>query len=107
MTDVTLKVTLVIKSFRHKGLEDFFFDGSKKGIQPKHAQKLSYILDLLDSAKIVEDINFPGSDLHPLKGELKVFGPSEYPAIGGLYSHFMKVMHISLITLTTIRRDQR
>ena len=61
----------MIRSFRHKGLEDFFYDGSKKGIQPKHAQKLSYILDLLDMAKRVEDLNFPGSNLHPLQGDLK------------------------------------
>lgn len=61
----------MIKSFRHKGLEDFFYDGSKKGIQPKHAQKLSDILDRLDAAKVVQDMNFPGADLHPLKGVLK------------------------------------
>jgi len=61
----------MIKSFRHKGLENFFYDGSKKGIQPKHAQKLSDILDRLDAATTVEDMNFPGADLHPLKGHLK------------------------------------
>jgi len=73
LTLVTLWVTLegVIKSFRHKGLENFFYDGSKKGIQPKHAQKLSDILDRLDAATIVEDMSFPGADLHPLKGDLK------------------------------------
>jgi|SRR3989344_1534105 len=61
----------VIKSFRHKGLENFFYDDSKKGIQPKHAQKLADILDRLDAAKVVEDMNFPGSFLHPLKGDMK------------------------------------
>jgi toxin HigB-1 len=61
----------VIKSFRHKGLENFFYDGSKKGIQPKHAQKLADILDRLDASVVPEDMNFPGSDLHPLKGDLK------------------------------------
>jgi len=60
----------MIKSFRHKGLEDFFYDGSKKGIQPRHAKKLSYILELLHAAKFVEDMNFSGSNLHPLKGDL-------------------------------------
>ena len=58
----------MIKSFRHKGLESFFYDDSKKGIQAKHAQKLG---DILDAAKAVQDMNFPGSDLHPLKGDLK------------------------------------
>jgi len=40
----------VIKSFRHKGLQKFFFGGNKKGIQPKHAEKLADVLDLLDAA---------------------------------------------------------
>lgn len=61
----------MIKSFRHKGLETFFYDGSKKGIQPKHARKLADILDRLHAATVVEDMNFPGSGLHPLKGDKK------------------------------------
>ena len=61
----------VIKSFRHKGLGNFFYEGSKKGIQPKHVQKLADILDQLNAAKVVEDMNFPGSGLHPLKGDKK------------------------------------
>jgi proteic killer suppression protein len=63
----------VIKSFRHKGLQKFFFDGNKKGIQPKHAEKLADILDLLDATSEIQDMNFPGSDLHRLKGELEEF----------------------------------
>ena len=61
----------MIKSFSHKGLKDFFYEGTKKNIQPKHAQRLGFILDLLAAATQVEDMNFPGSDLHPLKGDLK------------------------------------
>ena len=61
----------MIKSFRHKGLEDFFYDESKKGIQPNHARKLADILDRLDASKIIEDMRYPGSDLHPLKGNLR------------------------------------
>jgi proteic killer suppression protein len=63
----------LIKSFQHKGLENFFYEGSKKGIQPKHAAKLAKILDRLDASGVVEDMRFPGSDLHPLQGELKGF----------------------------------
>jgi len=63
----------VIKSFRHKGLQRFFFDGNKKGIQPKHAEKLADILDLLDATSEIKDMNFPGSDLHPMKGDLRGF----------------------------------
>ena len=58
----------MIKSFKHKGLENFFYDGTKKGIQAKHSTRLEEILDLLDAADVVEDMNFPGSNLHPLRG---------------------------------------
>ena len=61
----------MIKSFTHKGLERFFLDGIKKGIQSKHSAKLSDILDLLDAASVVQDMDFPGAALHPLKGRLK------------------------------------
>ena len=61
----------MIKTFSHKGLEKFFVEGSKKGIQPKHSQRLEDILDLLDSAEEVGDMNFPGSNLHRLKGNKK------------------------------------
>ncbi len=57
----------MIESFRHKGLEDFFYDGTKRGIQPNHALRLSHIVDVLDAATTIQDINFPGSGLHPLQ----------------------------------------
>ena len=61
----------MIKSFAHKGLEEFFLTGSTRGIQAKHAVKLDLILDLLDKAATPEDASFPGSRLHKLKGDLK------------------------------------
>lgn len=61
----------MIKTFHHKGLETFFRTGSVKGIQAKHAPKLALALDWLDAAARVEDMNFPGSNLHQLKGDLK------------------------------------
>jgi proteic killer suppression protein len=56
----------MIKSFIHRGLEDFFYDGTIKGIQAKHASKLGAILDRLDAAKEIKDMNYPGSGLHLL-----------------------------------------
>jgi len=56
----------MIKSFQHKGLENFFYNGTTKGIQAKHAEKLANILDLLDAANTVQVMNFPGSRLHKL-----------------------------------------
>ncbi len=56
----------MINSFKHKGLEKFFYNGSTKGIQVKHSEKLADILDLLDAADTIQVINFPGSRLHNL-----------------------------------------
>ena len=57
----------MIETFAHKGLEDFFFEGTKKGIQPKQASKLEEILDRLNQAREIRDMNFPGSGLHLLQ----------------------------------------
>lgn len=60
----------MIKTFKHKGLEDFFENGSKAGIRPDHASKLSRQLSRLDAAKSPADMNIPGWKLHSLSGEL-------------------------------------
>jgi toxin HigB-1 len=60
----------VIRTFRHRGLERFFRDGSKAGIQPKHAKRLRLQLGRLDAAGGPADMDLPGWRLHPLKGEL-------------------------------------
>ena len=61
----------VIKSFRHKGLQAFFEQGTKAGIQPVHALKLSRQLAQLDQAQAPQDMNLPGWNLHPLQGNLQ------------------------------------
>lgn len=61
----------MIKSFAHKGLELFFLTDETKGIQFKHRAKLRIVLDWLDAATCPSDVNFPGSMLHPLKGDLQ------------------------------------
>ena len=66
---------MAIKKFKHKGLKKFFEYGIKSGIQTVYADKIELILDLLDGAKEAKDMNFPGSNFHPLKGDLKVFFP--------------------------------
>lgn len=60
----------MIKGFAHKGLEVFFKTGSTKGIQAKHADKLALMLDRLDAAEEVRDMDAPGYGLHSLKGNL-------------------------------------
>jgi proteic killer suppression protein len=61
----------VIRSFRHKGLERFFSSGSKAGIQAKHADRLRVILGRLNVSITPQDMNLPGLDLHPLRGDRK------------------------------------
>jgi proteic killer suppression protein len=67
---VSLRDTLrsVIKSFRHDGLERFFLTGSRAGIQPAHAQRLSLQLGALNSATSATDMNLPG--WYPLRANL-------------------------------------
>ncbi len=54
-----------------KGWKIFFYSGSKKGISPEHASKLERILDRLNAAGDVRDMNYPGSYLHQLGGDKK------------------------------------
>ena len=61
----------MIKSFRHAGLEKFFFTGSKAGIQPNHARKLNIQLTTLNKARVPVDMAAPGRNLHVLHGDLK------------------------------------
>ncbi|HZY63964.1 MAG TPA: type II toxin-antitoxin system RelE/ParE family toxin [Edaphobacter sp.] len=60
----------MIKSFRHAGLEKFFKTGSKAGIQPAHARKLSLLLGTLDEATQASTMNVAGWSFHELKGNL-------------------------------------
>ena len=61
----------MIKSFRHKGLEAFFREGTRAGIQPHHAGKLRLQLLQLDSARQPQDMNAPSWRLHALTGNLQ------------------------------------
>ena len=69
---VALRDTLwvVIVSFRHKGLERLYRDGSKKGVQARHVPKLLRILSALDVAQAPEDLSIPSFRTHRLKGDL-------------------------------------
>jgi proteic killer suppression protein len=58
----------MIKPFKHKGLQEFYETGSKRGIQPEHAGKLARILDRLDASERPRDMALPGYNLHQLTG---------------------------------------
>jgi len=61
----------MIKSFKHKGLEQYYYDGNKRGINVKHAPRIGRILDRLDAWVEPQDMNLPGFKLHELKGKAK------------------------------------
>ncbi|MFH0975801.1 MAG: type II toxin-antitoxin system RelE/ParE family toxin [Spirochaetota bacterium] len=63
----------MIKSFKHKGLKIFFESGNPLKINPQHQKRIRLILSILNAAKELKDINFPGSGFHQLKGDLKGF----------------------------------
>jgi toxin HigB-1 len=63
----------MIITFRHKGLQAFFLDGRRGKIQQNHVKKIRLFLAKLNSAVDISDMNFPGSGLHPLKGNMREF----------------------------------
>ncbi len=60
----------MIVSFRHKGLRALYESGSKKGVQPAHAPKLTRILGGLDVAQAPADLSIPAFRTHELRGDL-------------------------------------
>ena len=61
----------MILSFKHKGLKKYYETGSAAGIQAKHAKRLRLMLAALDTARIIDDMDLPGYDLHPMQGKKK------------------------------------
>lgn len=61
----------MIKHFIHKGLAQFFTKNNRKLLDAKDFPKISRILDRLDAAVYVKDMNIPGWNLHELKGSRK------------------------------------
>ena len=59
----------MIVSFKHKGLRELFERGKSKHIATDFAQKLLRQMDAISQADAPEQLNFPGYDLHELRGE--------------------------------------
>jgi proteic killer suppression protein len=58
----------VIKSFRSKALAKLFEDGTSRLLKPALRSRAVMILDILDQAEVLPDLNMPGLDFHPLRG---------------------------------------
>ena len=61
-------VCLVIKSFQHKGLKQFFTKGSKRGIASFNVERVKRILFAINAASSPLDLVIPGFDTHELGG---------------------------------------
>ncbi len=59
----------MIGSIRHKALRDYWTRGRAKGLNTDWMGKLRRILSGLEAAERPEQMNYPGSYLHSLKGK--------------------------------------
>ena len=73
MTIANLHRTLVIKSFKHRGLKRLYECGDRSGIRPDLLETVERILTVLDNADTPQALDIPRYRLHQLKGELKGF----------------------------------
>ena len=61
----------MIRSFRHKGLKELFRDGGSAKIATSLQGRCLQVLDALDVAAVLEDMNVPGWNFHGLQGKPK------------------------------------
>lgn len=59
----------MIQTFKHKGLRELFEKGKSKNIASDFVPKLLRQMDAIHQADAPSQLNFPGYDLHELKGE--------------------------------------
>jgi len=62
---------VTIRSFRHRGLREFFTGRSERRIAAERRRKIRQILAMLNAAGSPSDLDAPGLRLHPLKGDRK------------------------------------
>ena len=70
----------MVRSFRHKGLEELFLKGQSPRVATGLQKRALRRLDALEQAAALRDLNLPGFDFHPLRGKpqrhsLHVNGP--------------------------------
>lgn len=58
----------MIKSFRHKGLKEYWEKGRTRKLNPQWLSRIGIMLDTLNRAERAEDLNVPGYHFHALKG---------------------------------------
>ncbi len=63
----------MILSFQSKPLKLLYEKGDPSKLPADHLARITNVLTRLDAVKRPEEMNTPGSDYHPLKGDRKGF----------------------------------
>ena len=63
--------SMMIASFRHRGLKALYEGRTARRVAPEHVAKLRDILAALDLSRGPEGMDLPGFRLHALRGRLK------------------------------------
>ena len=66
-------MTIMIRSFKHRGLKALYDGRTTRRVAPAHVEKLRDILAVLDRSRGTDDMDIPGFRLHSLKGNLAGF----------------------------------
>jgi len=81
-------LTLMIRSFKHRGLKRLYERGDRSGMRPDLLETVERILTVLDSASSPQDLDLPRYRLHPLKGGMKGFWSVTVRANWRIIFHF-------------------
>ena len=63
----------MILSIRHKGVKSLYESGDAAKLPSENVAKITLILTRLGAVKKPQEMNYPGSDFHQLKGTLQDF----------------------------------
>jgi proteic killer suppression protein len=61
----------MIRSFKHKGLKQFYHHGDARRLPPDKIGRIQELLTMLDGAQTMASMARPAFRLHSLKGALK------------------------------------
>jgi proteic killer suppression protein len=61
----------MIKSFKHRGLKHLFEKGDTSKVRADQVAKIRRVLQRLNAARTVDEVDAPSFKLHPLKGNLR------------------------------------
>lgn len=63
----------MIENIKHEGLRALAVKGECKGVRQEHMRRLQLMLNRMNAASTLKDMDAPGYHLHALKGDLKSF----------------------------------